>query len=128
MIVNTLWGVEEHKSKICIHCKEEKIFDNFYKHPTSQDGFEHSCKTCRLVDRNVQRKLLKSAPPKPKVCECCNKPSDKFVIDHDHDTLEFRGWICHSCNTGIGILGDNLKGIMYAVRYLKKYETQDARS
>ena len=46
-----------------------------------------------------------------------------FAADHCHDTGKPRGILCNKCNTGIGMLGDNLEGIMRAVRYLQKYET-----
>ena len=41
-------------------------------------------------------------------CELCNKNVgvEKLVPDHDHDPEKFRGWLCGSCNTGIGNLGD----------------------
>ncbi len=34
------------KTKICIKCKEEKSFDDFYKHKSSKDGLRHLCKQC----------------------------------------------------------------------------------
>ena len=64
--------------------------------------------------------LKKTAPPKPDVCDCCKKPTTQFALDHDHETGEFRGWLCRSCNTGIGSLGDNLAGLMQAVEYLNE--------
>ena len=42
-----------------------------------------------------------------------------WVLDHDHETNLFRGWLCDDCNLGIGKLGDNLEGIMRAVKYFK---------
>jgi DNA-binding PadR family transcriptional regulator len=62
--------------------------------------------------------------PRPHFCECCgaidlvlDKP---LCLDHDHRTGAFRGWICDSCNVGIGRLGDNLEGARNAVAYLEK--------
>jgi hypothetical protein len=42
-----------------------------------------------------------------------------MCFDHDPQTHKFRGWICQNCNTAIGKLGDNLAGLMAAVRYLQ---------
>ena len=56
------------------------------------------------------------------VCQCCGKPKSeggKFVYDHCHDTMKFRGVLCDSCNVGIGRLGDTLAGVKNAVRYLE---------
>jgi len=127
MIVNTLWGSEEQKSKICKYCKKEKTLDKFHNNPTRYqglgDGKFNMCKVCAHADRSFRRRLTKTAPAKPKVCECCgdevyDTPGSRLVLDHDHDTKIFRGWICSSCNLGLGKLGDILEGVMKAVRYL----------
>lgn len=44
------------------------------------------------------------------------------AIDHCHDTLEIRGMLCRKCNSGIGLLGDTLDGVLKAVEYLTKFE------
>lgn len=59
--------------------------------------------------------------PEPPLCECCNQPSEAkrgLHLDHDHVTGAFRGWLCHHCNTGIGLLGDNRLGVSFALAYL----------
>jgi len=43
----------------------------------------------------------------------------KPVIDHDHLTGEVRGILCAQCNTGIGLLCDELVIVERAVTYLK---------
>ena len=124
MITNTIWGEEEISSKICIICGEEKSLDKFYltrygkkkKDPLSI--YKPECKKCDDKLRRIRKKINNEAPPKPTVCECCGKDK-KLVTDHNHITLKFRGWLCHSCNTGIGKLGDNLEGLMQAINYLK---------
>jgi Recombination endonuclease VII len=59
---------------------------------------------------------------RPDKCECCGRdPGQRALcLDHDHDTNEFRGWLCTSCNAGIGSLGDDLEGVLNAVSYLNK--------
>ena len=52
------------------------------------------------------------------VCACC-KVRAPVDIDHSHSTNELRGLLCRACNIGIGLLGDNLDGLMRAVKYLK---------
>ena len=62
-------------------------------------------------------------------CEMCgctfagmNSPRDFLVQDHNHTTGKLRGLICSGCNTGIGLLGDDVIGLERALAYLKKYE------
>lgn len=56
----------------------------------------------------------------PAVCECCGKPpgAKAIALDHDHKTGKFRGWLCQRCNTAIGMLGDNIFGVLCALDYL----------
>jgi Recombination endonuclease VII len=61
--------------------------------------------------------------PCPSACECCNRPmgtGKQVHLDHDHVTGKFRGWLCNSCNLGIGALGDDIKGLRLALAYLKR--------
>ena len=53
------------------------------------------------------------------LCAICNKPSDKTLhIDHDHATGMVRGLLCHNCNTGIGMLQEDLIILNRAIEYL----------
>ena len=63
-------------------------------------------------------------PPAGTPCACCGVPMTHdqgitgMCFDHDPVTETFRGYICKKCNTSIGGLGDDLKGLMKAVKYL----------
>lgn len=43
---------------------------------------------------------------KPDGCPLCGR-SDNLRYDHDHATDEFRGWLCHQCNLGLGMFQDD---------------------
>ena len=60
--------------------------------------------------------------PMPNVCECCGKPPNirGMHLDHCHSAGIFRGWLCHHCNTGIGLCGDSIEGLERALEYLRK--------
>lgn len=49
------------------------------------------------------------------------KGSKPFVIDHDHATGVVRALLCHSCNFGIGNLGDDPNRLMAAAEYIWKH-------
>lgn len=93
------------------------------------------CVECDRV-RNDPRKRLEYAReynrqrhglPQPNYsvtdcCEICGQSNNNvsLCLDHDHETGEFRGWLCHTCNCGIGFLGDNIEGLQRALEYLRK--------
>lgn len=52
-------------------------------------------------------------------CQVCLQKK-RLVVDHCHTTGIVRGLLCHSCNVGIGLLGDNEGGLEKALSYLKK--------
>lgn len=59
----------------------------------------------------------------PTACECCGKPFKATPrLDHCHNAREFRGWLCNTCNRGIGMLGDDVAGVERAVAYLKRWQ------
>lgn len=111
-------------TRVCKECKQVKPLTNTFfrnEHHTSKTPFYRA--ECRVCDRDIKRKLAlikKAAPPKPMQCQCCEKQTTALVVDHDHITHTFRGWICSGCNLGIARLGDNLEGIQKAAVYLNK--------
>ena len=58
-----------------------------------------------------------------RVCKICRRPSGiKLDVDHNHKTGENRGLLCRHCNTGIGLLDEDIKILESAIAYLKEYE------
>lgn len=79
----------------------------------------------RVKARERQRKYQKlPAPtrPCPIHCEMCLRPSGSRALhlDHCHTTGRFRGWLCGSCNTAFGRLGDSFQE---AIKRLERYKS-----
>ena len=49
-------------------------------------------------------------------CAICFSVSRKLVVDHDHDTGEFRGLLCRGCNAALGVVEANLDRIAAYLR------------
>ncbi len=60
-----------------------------------------------------------SGRAKPLVCEICGG-GGKICFDHDHVTGKFRGWICHNCNTALGLARDRMEVLQKLIDYLNK--------
>jgi hypothetical protein len=60
-------------------------------------------------------------PPRPADgrCAICTRVR-KLVLDHDHTTGAFRGYICRDCNMAMGKLGDSIDGLRRALAYLER--------
>ena len=63
------------------------------------------------------------------VCAICgqfetHRRGQRLCVDHDHETGKTRGLLCHHCNTGIGLLGDNISTLQNAIDYLTRHEPQ----
>ena len=123
-------------SCICSVCFIEK--DNtefsFYRERKTKDGFRlrvnTNCKTCSKIrgkERLVLKKITKNSKPPEfgNPCDCCGKPVHRnWQLDHCHETGQFRGWLCKTCNTGLGLLGDNVGSVRKALDYLLKSENK----
>ena len=54
------------------------------------------------------------------VCAICGKKRGQMSVDHNHETGRVRGILCQPCNSGIGMLGDNIVGLEHALRYMRE--------
>lgn len=60
------------------------------------------------------------------ICQHEHKKGEKlFALDHDHDTGEMRGVLCHQCNTHLGWF-DKDDRLTRAVKYLRKHKLRMA--
>lgn len=112
------------ETRVCHTCQEEKPASEFYNHKLRPGGKSCYCIPCGKKHSDDLKYLHGIAPPKPRdnACQCCGRTDRKLLLDHCHDTIAFRGWICGKCNTGLGSLGDRLEDVEKALRYLQNVE------
>ena len=126
---------DERPEKICGVCFVLKNTDDFSVNLRNARRLVRrpSCKQCRLdIDRrNMTRQAREDArrnmPPRGTLWRCpiCRKWSivgvtAKVVIDHDHREGRARGYICDSCNTGLGRFKNGEDFLQNAISYLRQ--------
>tara|TARA_B100001559_G_C16471518_1_gene609238 strand:+ start:54 stop:626 length:573 start_codon:yes stop_codon:yes gene_type:complete len=112
---------DEHNNKICNRCYKYLDINHFQDNRLKKDNKmtkRPSCKDCRkIIDGKSIKASIKKDWNKIKPhntlfeCKICKKSSiaglTKIVLDHNHTTGEVRGWLCESCNTGLGRFKDD---------------------
>jgi hypothetical protein len=96
------WAVE-HPERMHAYARKYHLRKKFGITPEEYDGMLEtqggSCAICGTTD------------PKPNKC---------FSVDHDHETGEVRGLLCLSCNTSMGLVGDDPDLLRKAIAYLER--------
>ena len=143
-----LFGYEKPKvvyedTLVCIKCNTRQPIDQFnaMKYANSQTDkkteIKRTCSTCIRNQSSLVKDLKRKHPYPNKEYKCpiCERGIDEigkygqprlqnWVLDHCHETLTFRGWVCHHCNVGLGGFKDSLTRLKKAVIYLTKHENK----
>ena len=134
-----LWAKTQKKT--CSKCLIEKNLCDFNGNTSGRDAFDKNgyrlrrpeCNECTKNVNNGKCQAKKKAKdlgisytaPEGILCAVCNKSATSgngIVFDHCHTKNIFRGYCCNSCNRSIGVLGDNIDGLLNALNYLLKSE------
>tara|TARA_B100000927_G_C16401087_1_gene443425 strand:- start:247 stop:651 length:405 start_codon:yes stop_codon:yes gene_type:complete len=111
------------KTKWCPECQEVLPEQCFHKNKATRDKLAKVCKRCSLVNVNTV-KALKELHPKHDCCDICGATDRTLLLDHCHETKEFRGWLCIKCNTAIGYFHEDLDLMYKAINYVKECKPQ----
>ena len=137
----------ETTGRKCTKCNTWKPWDDFFRDNTRRVGTQQRMSACKLCNtasqyskRDAFRKmygkawrasLLKTVRPiEGFPCSICNTPmthgrgNATMCFDHDPVTHTFRGWLCQSCNVGLGNLGDSIESLTKAIQYLQHAKKQ----
>ena len=128
-------------TKTCSKCDINKILLDFKGNTSGTDAFDKDgyrlrrpeCYDCtKLVAKGKQEATkiakqmgIKLKAPEGELCSICNKlgkKGDMLVFDHCHIRNIFRGYCHNSCNRSLGVLGDDIDGMLRAINYLMKTE------
>ncbi len=115
--------------KICSKCKFE-LNDSDFSPSSGGKYLRPECKNCakKLAKRREELKEQYGYPSPGYICPICLKSEEQlkgsggnasvWVVDHNHETDSFRGFLCHNCNRGIGVFQDDVLRLERAIGYL----------
>lgn len=110
----------------CTSCKEQLPPHHFRKK-------RNQCKACEREYKHFKRygitkytydTYYSEQQGRCAICkqsETAKTPSGsirKLCVDHNHETHEVRGLLCHACNTLIGLSGENFERLLKAACYV----------
>lgn len=130
---------DSHEKKICNMCHRLlptiSDFEPNVLQKNNRVVRRPSCRRCRTdIDKrapktNQARAMEKNRPEKgsPFRCPICQKRTiagitARIVADHNHHTGNIRGFICDSCNTGLGRFKNGEDYLENAILYVKQRE------
>lgn len=115
---------KEHNKKISqYHLGKPKYYMRGENNPLWKNGITKNINNY-MIDYRRNKKEKLAGRTIPDNCEICGIPSTELkrglCFDHNHETGEFRGWICMRCNTAIGLVGENKETLLSIIKYLEE--------
>ena len=111
------------ETRYCTKCNRDLPINLFWikSYGLSNTYMSNVCRPCDKKQTQIANELkTKYMHLKGSCCEICEKQTEDLVLDHDHSSGIFRGWLCQTCNTSLGKLGDSIEAIEKVYNYLKK--------
>jgi len=114
------------KRSHCKSCDAEKNKKYLTKPGIKQRKAELKRRNNREKSYNFPPKLFDERfEQQGQVCAICKSPEaggrGAFHADHNHDSSQPRGVLCHNCNVALGNFKDNPEILQAAIEYLNKY-------
>jgi hypothetical protein len=118
---NTLRNMKRTQCKVCDYIKQKKyVLKN--KEKIASRTLAYRREKFRFFPQELYDERLNDQGG---VCAICSTDNPggrgQFHADHDHQTNQPRGVLCHNCNVALGNFKDNPELLQKAIKYLNKY-------
>lgn len=128
--IHDLFDGLELETKVCNQCGIEKTL-SCYGNNSGAKHLRSKCRDCEKAQVRQRNQFKTLVPPYNHRCEICQRTEEEctgeggkkvgtWCLDHNHETGEFRGWLCHSCNRALGNFKDSIDLLRAAIAYLEK--------
>lgn len=99
----------------CKECKELLPAAAFNVDRETRTGRSTMCGRCKALNLRLGRRFRQLRGDQ---CEACGS-RESLHADHDHETLEFRGTLCVTCNALLGFVERQPERLEQIERYLE---------
>jgi hypothetical protein len=119
------------EGKVCSKCNTFLPLSS-YSFTSGGNYLRPECRKCNqeLSKTREELRYKHGPPPENYICPICladeesvkgkgNTRNGSWVLDHNHQTKSFRGWLCHKCNRALGGFDDNIEILNRAINYLE---------
>ena len=123
------YSIKEGDTRVCRMCGLDKNIDSFAIMNGGSFRLRY-CRSCQSKQNKAREKarLNYPQPTKDHVCPICMRNEEQlrefggknqtvWSFDHCYETGKARGYLCHSCNRGLGLLGDSVDNLKRAMEY-----------
>jgi Recombination endonuclease VII len=116
----------EHLQRLLDYCANGHLITpgspHYAAYPSNNERY---CRTCKFDSFKKQKYGLTTSMENSAMrlqdgnCAICDNPLTRIFRDHNHVTGKFRGLLCPSCNTGLGMFMDDADIMKKAIAYIE---------
>ena len=116
-------------TRVCKLCSESKPLSEFHRAKQCAGGHIWQCRDCLAKKRKDHWMVWRYGITRAEYdlrceeqggkCAICFRVEKKLCVDHCHNSKVVRGMLCGSCNSAIGLFGENEVVLQRAIEYLR---------
>lgn len=120
------WKLEKKASSAAYYqrTKDQQKQKNKQRYKENREQILAQCRDYHLrskygINSSQYEQMLQDQNNQCKIC-LCDLSNTRIDVDHDHNTGEVRGLLCHNCNSLLGHAKDNPDILAEAIVYLQQ--------
>lgn len=116
-------------TRVCKLCKESKPLSEFHRAAQCAGGHIWQCRGCLAKKRKdhwmlwrygiTRAEYERRCEEQEHKCAICFRVEKRLCVDHCHNLKVVRGMLCGSCNSALGLFGENETILLQAIEYLR---------
>jgi hypothetical protein len=120
---------KNERKNVCISCMRKKRTDYLMLHSKGEElakvrSMDLRLKTTYGINIETYNKMFTDQNGCCKICKIHQTDLNKnLAVDHSHTTGQVRGLLCPKCNTGIGLLQEDISILAESIKYLMSFRS-----